>query len=117
MLSKPSLSATIRISQRLEPLPSQDRNMCSVSCNSYNRGAFYGDFLHRLSFRSTNNVRSRSRSSHIPGALFKYLYHGRGGNDIRELRKFSTQLDMLIEKPRFKGKVHMGADGGTMHGG
>ena len=38
-------------------------------------------------------MRSRSRSSHIPGALFKYLYHSRGGNDIRELRKFSTQLD------------------------
>lgn len=62
-------------------------------------------------------MRSRSRSSHTPGALFKYLYHGWGSNDIRELRKFSTQLDMLIEKPRFKGKVHIGADGGTMHGG
>lgn len=62
-------------------------------------------------------VRSRSRSSHVPGALFKYLYHCRGGNDNRELRKFSTQLDMLIEKPWFKSKVHIGADGGTMHGG
>lgn len=51
----------------------------------------------------------------MPGALFKYLYHGWGSNDIRELRKFSTQLDMLIEKPQFKGKVHIGADGGTMH--
>lgn len=53
----------------------------------------------------------------MPGALFKYLYHGWGGNDIRELRKFSTQLDMLIETPWFKGKVHIGADGGTMHDG
>lgn len=62
-------------------------------------------------------MRRRSRSCHILGALFKYLYHGWGGNDIRALRKFSTQLDMLIEKPQFKGKVHIGADGGTMHGG
>lgn len=62
-------------------------------------------------------MRSRSRSSHVPGALFKYLYHGRGGNDIREPRKFSTQLDMLIEKPWFKSKVHISADGGTMHSG
>lgn len=28
----------------------------------------------------------------------------RGSNDIRELTKFSTQLDMLIEKPRFKAE-------------
>lgn len=53
----------------------------------------------------------------MPGALFKYLYHGWGSNDIRELRKFSTQLDMFIEKPQFKGIVHIGADGGTMHYG
>lgn len=28
----------------------------------------------------------------------------RGSNDIRELTQFSTQLDMLIEKPRFKAE-------------
>lgn len=75
----------------------------------------YGDFACWLSFKGNYNL--RSRSSHIPGALFKYLYHGWGSNDIRELRKFSTQLDMLIETPWFKGKVHIGADGGTMHDG
>lgn len=73
----------------------------------------YGDFLHWLGLRSTYNL--RTRSSHTPPMLFKYLYHGWGSNDISSLRKLSTQLDMLIEKPQFKGKVHNGADGGTMH--
>lgn len=40
-----------------------------------------------------------------------------GSNDIRELTEFSTQLDMLIEKAVFKGKVHICADGGTMQDG
>lgn len=41
----------------------------------------------------------------------------RHSNDIRELAEFSTQLDMLIEKAGFKGKVHVGADGGTIQDG
>lgn len=41
----------------------------------------------------------------------------RHSNDIRELAEFSTQLDMLIEKAGFKGKVHVSADGGTIQDG
>lgn len=32
------------------------------------------------------------------------------------MTEFSPQLDMLIEKPRLGGKVHICADGGTMPG-
>lgn len=38
----------------------------------------------------------------------------RYSNDIRELTEFSTQLDMLIEKAVFKGRVHTDTDGGTI---
>lgn len=33
------------------------------------------------------------------------------------MTEFSPQLDMLIEKPNFGGKVHVGADGRTMWDG
>lgn len=33
------------------------------------------------------------------------------------MTEFFPQLDMLIEKPSFGGKVHICADGGTMPGG
>lgn len=46
-----------------------------------------------------------------------YITVWSGSNDIRELTEFSTQLDMLIEKLGFKGKVHICADGGTMQDG
>lgn len=65
----------------------------------------------------------RSRSSHIASKELWALFFNInitvwcGSNDIRELTKFSTQLDMLIEEPRFKGKVHICADGGTMQDG
>ena len=41
----------------------------------------------------------------------------RGSNDIRELTEFSIQLDVLIEKAGFKGKVHVCADGETIQDG
>ena len=47
--------------------------------------------------------------------IYFTVWHG--GNDIRELTEFSTQLDTLIEKAGFKGKVHRCADGGTMQVG
>lgn len=40
-----------------------------------------------------------------------------GNNDIRQMTEFSPQLDMLIEKPNFRGKVHVCADGRTMPDG
>lgn len=65
----------------------------------------------------------RSQSSHIASKralgnfLIFILQSGGGSNDIMELTEFSTQLDMLIEKAGFKGKVHVCADGGTMQDG
>lgn len=40
-----------------------------------------------------------------------------GNNDIRQMTEFSPQLDTLIEKPNFGGKVHVCADGRTMWDG
>lgn len=68
-----------------------------------------------------HHYNQRIRGSHMEkssGHFFNiYITVWCGSNDIRELTEFSTQLDMLIEKPGFKGKVHICADGGTMQDG
>lgn len=56
----------------------------------------------------------RKSSGHFFNINIPLCHHS---NDIRELAEFSTQLDMLIEKAGFKGKVHVGADGGTIQDG
>ncbi len=72
----------------------------------------------RVHFIITQETEALTLQGKSSGHFFNiYITVWCGSNDIRELTKFSAQLDMLIEKPRFKGKVHICADGGTMQDG
>lgn len=146
MLSKPSLSAATRISQRglslgsggCVILPWRCCLVSTIPCvYEQNRIRTLKErwpqtFIFPLSRSAEALIRlhvlllacyvgalhynlSKAKSS---GHFFHiYITVWCGSNDIRELTEFSTQLDMLIEKPGFKGKVHFCADGGTMQDG
>ncbi|TNN63367.1 hypothetical protein EYF80_026389 [Liparis tanakae] len=97
--------------------PARSRGVIEQTTPQHERGGRAGNLPDYLRWDVSHSMPEVPPARFPPSLQRGGISAWRGSNDIRELTTFSTQLDMLIEKPRFKGKVHIRADGGTMQDG